>query len=154
MTEVTEDRIRSLMRDFIRAQEEGDVEKALSFFTADAEYVTPMGTFRGQEELRHYFAHTAQTIPDLTITPTGVDILVDGNQAAYEHVISGTYQGKHCEWLALCAYEFEGEKIQRLRTIFDRLGVVEQAASGWLQERVVGIIASQTTKGLEERPVS
>ena len=73
---------------------------------------------------------------------------------AYEHVISGTCQGKQCEWLALCAYEFDGEKTQRLWTIFDRLSVVEQAASGWVQERVVGMIASQTTKGLEERPVS
>jgi uncharacterized protein (TIGR02246 family) len=125
MTEINEDRIKRLMRDFIKAQEDGDVEKTLSFFTEDAEYVTPMGTFKGQEELRHYFAHTAETIPDLTITPTGVDILVDGEEAAYEHVISGTYQGKHCEWLALCAYEFKGEKIQSLRTIFDRLSVVE-----------------------------
>jgi hypothetical protein len=56
--------------------------------------------------------------------------------------------------LALCAYEFEGEKIQSLRTIFDRLAVVEQAASGWLQRTLAGTIASQTTKGLEQRPAS
>jgi hypothetical protein len=46
------------------------------------------------------------------------------------------------------AYEFDGEKIQGLRTIFDRLAVVEQAASGWLQETIVGMIADQTTRGL------
>jgi hypothetical protein len=57
-------------------------------------------------------------------------------------------------WLALCAYEFEGEKIRSLRTIFDRLAVVEQAASGWLQRTLAGTIASQTTKGLEQRPAS
>jgi uncharacterized protein (TIGR02246 family) len=151
MTEVPEDKMKSLMRAFIKAQEEGDVEKTLSFFTEDAEYVTPMGTFKGQDELRHYFAHTAQTIPDLKITPTGIDIVVDGNKATYEHVIAGTYKGKPCQWLALCAYEFRGEKIQSLRTIFDRLSVVEQAASGWLQQTLVGAIASQTTKGLEQR---
>jgi uncharacterized protein (TIGR02246 family) len=151
MTEVPEDKMKSLMRAFIKAQEEGDVEKTLSFFTEDAEYVNPMGTFKGQGELRHYFAHTAQTIPDLKITPAGIDIVVDGNKAAYEHVIAGTYKGKPCQWLALCAYEFRGEKIQSLRTIFDRLSVVEQAASGWLQQTLVGAIASQTTKGLEQR---
>jgi uncharacterized protein (TIGR02246 family) len=154
MTEINEDRIKTLMRGFIKAQEDGDVEKTLSFFTEDAEYVTPMDTFEGQEELRHYFAHTAQIIPDLKITPTAFDIIVDGNKAAYEHIISGTYQGKRCEWLALCAYEFKGEKTQSLRTIFDRLAVVEQAASGWLQRTLVGTIAAQTTKGLEQRLAS
>lgn len=110
MSEVSEERIKSLMRDFIRAQEEGDVERTLSFFTEDATYITPMGTFEGDDELRRYFTRLAQAIPDLTITPTGIYIVVDGNKAAYEHVIAGTYQGKECEWLAMCAYEFRGEK--------------------------------------------
>jgi uncharacterized protein (TIGR02246 family) len=147
MSEVSEERIKNLMRDLVEASEQADVEKALSLFTEDATCVTPVGTFEGQDELRHYFAQTFQTIPELTITPVGIDIVVDGNKAAYEHVMAGTYQGKACEWLAMCAYEFRGEKIHKMRVVFDRLAVVEQAASGWLQKKLVDMIASSTTRG-------
>lgn len=137
MSEVSGEQIKGLMREFVKALEEGDVAKALSFFTEDVTFVTPVGTFEGQEALRRYFEGTAEAIPDLTITPSGIDIVVDGSRAAYEHVMAGTYQGKTCEWLAMCAYEFRGEKIQGLRVVFDRLEVVEQAASGWLQTTLV-----------------
>jgi uncharacterized protein (TIGR02246 family) len=147
MSEVSEEQIKGLMREFIQVLAEGDAERTLSFLTEDATFVTPVGTFEGREALRRYFEATAQAIPDLTITPTGIEALVDGNKAAYEHVMAGTYQGKRCEWLALCAYEFRGEKIHRLRTVFDRLAVVEQAASGWLQKTLVRMIGDQTTQG-------
>lgn len=82
MSEVSEERIKSLMHEFIKAQQEGDVERTLSFFAEDASYVTPMGTFHGEKELRAYFAHTAETIPDLTITPTGIDAIAEGGHGA------------------------------------------------------------------------
>ncbi len=47
-------KIEGIMRNFVKAIEENNVEKALSFLTDDADYVTPEGTFKGKEEFRRY----------------------------------------------------------------------------------------------------
>ena len=50
---MSEKKIESIVRDFWDAFDERDVEKMLTFFTEDAVWVSPVGTFKGKEELRH-----------------------------------------------------------------------------------------------------
>ena len=145
---MAEEKIASIMRDFVGAMAKGDVEKMLSFLTEDAAWVNPNGTFKGKEELRRYLTWMAQTMQDAMITETGNGIIVQGNKAFFEHVIAGTMNGMKYEGLAMCAYEFKGEKIKELRTAWDRLSMAKQVAKGWLAKWGVNSIVKQAEKGL------
>lgn len=145
---MTDEKIESIMRDLIKTLETGDVEKALSFFAEDGVWVTPNGTFKGKEELRRYLTYSAQSMRDVTITETGNKIIVQGDKAFYEHVIAATIEGNRAEGLAMCAYEFTNDKVQEVRTVYDRLLMAKQAAKGWLAKKIVNSIVKQAEKGL------
>ncbi len=139
--------LENIVRDFLAAFEDRDIERCLSFFTEDATWVTPAGTFQGKAALRHYLTAETQMVPSLKVTETGIGLLVEGNQAAIEHEIEGAVQGKQCRWLAMCAYAFKDGKIQRLSTVYDRLSLLQDAADGWLQEKLVNLMVKQSESG-------
>jgi len=145
---MSNEKIKSLMHDFAKALAERDVEKALSFFAEDATYVTPHGTFKGKEELKRLLTWMTQSTPDLTVTDAGIGVMVQGNKAVYEHVLEATFEGRKWKALAMCVYEFSDEKIQHLRTVFDRLSLAKQVATGWLAQKAVDSIIDAMEKGL------
>jgi uncharacterized protein (TIGR02246 family) len=145
---MNDEKIASIMRDLIKSLESGDVEKTLSLFAEDGVMVNPDGTFKGKEELRRYLTNSAQSMRDVTVTETGNKIIVQGNKAFYEHFISATIEGKRAEGLAMCAYEFTNDKIQEVRTVYDRLLMAKQAAKGWFAGTLVNLIVKQAEKGL------
>jgi len=145
---MSEKKIESLMRDYIEAVVKKDVEKALSLFAEDAVYVTPEGTFKGKKELKRYLTWSAQSVPDLTVRDAGIEIVVKGNKGVYEHILKGTIEGMKYEALAICVYEFSDEKIQRLRSVYDRLSIGKQVAKGWLAKRLVSSFVKRAEKGL------
>ncbi|MCJ7633991.1 nuclear transport factor 2 family protein [Candidatus Bathyarchaeota archaeon] len=143
---MADNKIASIMREFVKTPVPREIEKKLSFFTEDAVLVTPDGTFRGKEGLRRSLL--SESMRDATVTETGNGIIVEGNNAFFEHVISGMYRGKRFEFLAICAYEFSGEKIKHVRTVYDRLLVAKQVAPGWLARSIVNSIVNRFEKGL------
>ena len=143
-----EEKIATIMRDFVKVMAEGDVEKTLSFFTKDAEYICPNGTFKGEEELRRLITVQSQTVQDMTVAETGNGIIVEGNKAFFEHIIGGTTQGKRAEVLAMCAYEFDGDKITSVRSTYDRLIMAKQGAPGWLAKIMINPIINKFEAGL------
>ncbi len=145
---MAEEKIAGIMRDFVKSLSARDVEKGLSFCTDDAVWVTPMGTFKGKEELKRYMGGMARISPEMKVTDSGIGIVVQGNKAVYEHVISGTFQGQKWEVLAMCAYEFSNDKIKSMRTVFDRLLMAKQSARGWFATRAVNSIVNAMEKGL------
>ena len=145
---MNEEKIAGIMRNLIKSLETGDVEKTLSLFAEDGVWVNPNGTFKGKEELRRYLTNSAQSMRDMTVTETGNKIIVQGNKAFYEHIIAVTIEGKRAEGLAMCAYEFTDDKIQEVRTVYDRLLIAKQVAKGWLAKRLVNSIVKQAEKGL------
>jgi hypothetical protein len=102
----------------------------------------------GKDEVRRYLAWEFETVPSLTISETGAGLMVQGNQALIEHTLAGTVRGEPCQWLAICAYEFEDGKIQEVRTVYDRLTLVQQSATGWLESKIVDVVVSQTESGI------
>ena len=144
---MAEEKIPGIMRDFVKALGERDVEKTLSFLTEDAVWVNPDGTFKGREELRRYLTVFFEPIRDMKVTETGNGIIVQGNKAFFEHVLAGTMGGKKFEALAMCAYEFSDNKIKEVRTTFDRLLMAQQAATG-LGKWMVNMVVKQAEKGL------
>ena len=86
--------------------------------------------------------------PKVKITETGNKIIVQGDRGFFEHEIAATIEGKRVEGLAMCAYEFTNDKIQEVRTVYDRLFIAKQAAKGWLAKTLVNSIVKQAEKGL------
>ena len=145
---MNDEKIANTMRDFIKSFEAGDVEKALSFFTEDGVMINPDGSFKGKDELRRYLTNSFQTMRDVSVTETGNKIVVQGNIAFYEHVIAATIEGKRGELLAMCAYEFKNNKIQEVRSVYDRLLIAKQVAKGWFARTLVNMIVKQAEKGI------
>ncbi|MBU2535025.1 MAG: nuclear transport factor 2 family protein [Chloroflexota bacterium] len=143
-----EEKIPSIMREFVKTMSDGDAEKTLAYFAEDGVWVNPGGTFRGKDEIRRYTACLYDQMKDIKVKECGNGIIVQGNKAFFEHEITGTMGGKKATILAMCAYEFEGEKIKETRTTYDRLAMAQQAVKGWLPKMMVNLIAKQAEKGL------
>jgi len=144
---MADEKIPGIMRDFVKAMEKGDVEKQLSLLTEDAVWANPNGTFKGKEELRRYLTVFLGSMKDVTVTECGHGIIVQGNKAFFEHVVGGTIDGRRADVLAMCAYEFSGDKIKEVRTTYDRLSMAQQAATG-LGKWMANMIVKQMEKGL------
>ncbi len=52
------------------------------------------------------------------------------------------------EVLGMCIYEFKNDKIQNLRTVYDRLAQAKQAAKGVIAKGAVTSVVNATEKGL------
>ena len=148
MSELAEEKIPSIMRAFVKTMEDGDVEKSLDCFTEDAVWVNPNGAARGKNELRRYLAWMYGQMKDTKVKECGNGIIAQGNKGFFEHELSGTMKGKKVTILALCAYEFEGDKIKEVRTTFDRLSMGQQAVTGWLPKMMLNMVVRQSEKGL------
>jgi ketosteroid isomerase-like protein len=145
---MAEEKIEGLMRSFLKAVVEKDVDKAVSLCAEDAVWVNPIGTFKGRDELKRYITWLNQSIPDMKVTETGIGIMARGNTGVYEHVLSGTFDGMKWEVLAICVYEFSGEKVKNIRTVYDRLLLAKQATKGMLAKKAVNSIIENMSKGL------
>ena len=143
-----EEKIPSIMREFVKTMSDGDVEKTLAYFTEDAVWLTPFGAAKGKDELRRFSAWMYDQMKDIEIKECGNGIIAQGNKAFFEHEISSTMEGKRVTGLALCAYEFEGDKIKNVRTTYDRLSMAQQAVKGGLPKMMVNMMVKQAEKGL------
>ena len=137
-----------IVDDFLKAFQNKEVDKALTLITEDATWIAPQGTFKGKEEIKHYMVWTNQTTSDMKVTYCGVGILAQEDKAACEHILSGTIEGKKWELPALCSYEFSGDKIKNITTVFDRLALAKQVATGFMAKKAVNSIISAMGKGL------
>jgi ketosteroid isomerase-like protein len=138
----------SIMRECAKSLETGDVEKSLSLFTDDAVYDTPYGPYKGKEAIRKLLNAMARNMKGMKITESGNGIIMQGDKAFFEHMLSGTYQGKKYEMLGICAYEFKGDKISYMRTVFDRLLTAQQVAP-WFGKPMVNMVVSQSNKAVK-----
>jgi len=142
-----EEKIPSIMREFVKTMEDGDVGKTLAYFTEDGVWINPNGTFKGKDELRRCTAAMYDQIKNIKVKECGLGIIAQGNKAFFEHELSGMAGGKKVAFLAMCAYEFAGGKIKEVRTTFDRLNVAQQSTGG-LPKMMVNMMVKQAEKGL------
>jgi ketosteroid isomerase-like protein len=145
---MTEEQMKNTMRDLVKALTAKDVEKMLSFLAEDASWTAPEGTFKGKAELKRYATWLIQTIPDLSAVDTGIKTMAQGNIGVYEHAFSGTFKGRKWQSPSMCIYEFSGDKILNIRTVYDRLSMAKQAAAGVVDRWVVGSLVGSMEKGL------
>jgi ketosteroid isomerase-like protein len=139
----------NIMREFVGAMASGDTDKGISYLNDDVIWIMPFGTYKGKEAIKQVMATMARNLKNMKVTETGNGIMVQGEKAFFEHVWSGTYQGQPYEFLTLCAYEFNGDKIKAMRTTYDRLLVSQQCAKGWLPKYIVNMVVSQSAKAMK-----
>ena len=84
----------------------------------------------------------------MTATEYGNGVIVQGDKAFIEQMITFTVMGKKVEYVEIVAWEFDGDKIKHIRTVSDRLLIARQAARGWLPKWMVNSIINQFNKGL------
>ena len=145
---MSDEQIKVAMRGFIKSIMEADVTKSLSFLAQDVIWVAPQGTFKGSAEVQKYLTWMKQTAKDCKITETGIGIWVQGNTAAFEHNIAATTNNMKWEIPALCVYEFKNEKIQNIRSFYDRLEQASQVVKGVIPKMAVNSVVKATVKGL------
>jgi len=146
---MSKEELISMMRKFKDAYNKKDLEKSLSFFAEDADWVTPNGEFKGKEEIKNYFKWAFEINPDQKIIESGVKIIAEEDKAVYEHILEGSFEGMKYQILALCIYESKGSKFQHLRSIYDRLSMAKQLAKGPIAKTAVNTILKRMEKGLK-----
>jgi hypothetical protein len=131
----------TIMREFVNSMTRSEGDKMASYCTDDCVWAGPGFTYKGKDGIKKYVKALSQSVKDARVTESGNGIVVDGDKAFFEHILSGTYQGKKFEYLAMCSYEFNGDKIKSVRTTSDRLGLAKQVAgggfSGWMINMIV-----------------
>jgi uncharacterized protein (TIGR02246 family) len=146
---MSKEELISMMRKFKDAFNKKDLEKTLSFFAEDADWVNPNGEFKGKEEIKNYFTWAFEINPDQKIIESGVKIIAEEDKAVYEHILEGSVEGMKYQILALCIYEFKGDKFQHLRSAYDRLSLAKQLAKGPVAKTAVNSIINRMEKGLK-----
>ncbi|MCJ7788843.1 MAG: nuclear transport factor 2 family protein, partial [Candidatus Atribacteria bacterium] len=134
---MSKEELISMMRKFKDAYNKKDLEKSLSFFAEDADWVNPNGVFKGKEEIKNYFKWVFEVNTDQKIIESGIKIIAEEDKAVYEHILEGSFEGMKYKILALCIYEFKGDKFQHLRTTYDRLSMAKQLAKGPIAKTAV-----------------
>jgi ketosteroid isomerase-like protein len=156
VNELSEEKVVSVIRDFVEAYVKGDVEKTLSFLTEDVVWVQPEGTFKGKEEVKRLLTWLPNSFwySQLKVRDAGVGILVKGNKAVYEQTIEGvSAHSRTYEAPAISIFEFSGEKIQQYRALCDRMtlgkqGCGKQGYGGWLDRKILAGILNTWEGGL------
>ena len=129
--------IGKLVAEFVDACNAHDPEKAVAFFTADANYSTPSGTRHGTAEIRALIQAYVDATPDVH---TAADALVvEGSIAALEWTDRGTQTGpfrmtsgdlpptgRQYTLHGVSIIETKGDLIASWREYFDRLDLLTQ----------------------------
>jgi ketosteroid isomerase-like protein len=149
VSEVSEEKMESIIRRWIAAIEKKDVEKALSFVAEDAVWVASEGTFKGKEEWRRYLTWLVTVNAELKFKDSGIGILTKGRTAVSQYTLEAkTKDGMKYEVPGVCLYEFKDEKIQQHNSFSDRLLIAKQAAKGIVVKRLVNSLVKGMEKGL------
>ena len=152
---MSEKKKESIVRDFLEAYDERNVEKMLTFFAEDAVWVSPVGTFKGKEGLRRVLTWDTQIMPTSKSSYSGIGIMVKGNKAVSEGISEGDYEGKKFEEPGITVFEFSDDKIRHIRFFYDKLSIIKQVTMqytgviGGFAKRIVNYIVKSGEKGLQ-----
>lgn len=145
---MTDEQIKGAIRDFLKAMVAGDPKQATTFLAVDVVWTEPGGVHKGTSEIGTYVEKVHKAVKDYKITENGIGIVVQGNTGIIEHNLSGITDGKKWQVPATCIYEFRNDKMQNIRTFYDRLSQAKQAAGGIIAKTAVNSIVNAMEKQL------
>ncbi len=122
--------IDELMRNCLKAMQDGKTDEAANFFAEDGVWVTPFGRFTGKKEIQNFLDWQNRNMK-WTAQKAGNDIILSDNKAFYEHEIKANVEDRDVNLCAMCAWEFDdNNKAKEVRTVYDRFSTLEQASTG------------------------
>ncbi len=142
-------RIKSIIRNMLKAYNNRDLTSVLSFFADDATYIRSEGTFRGKEEIKRYYNWSYSNYSEIKLVEKV--IIVEGDRAVLEWALEGTSVmggGKKAQLQGLDLFEFKNGKVQEVHIYQDRLLVAKQLASGWFEKTIINGVLKRMEKGL------
>jgi ketosteroid isomerase-like protein len=145
---MTDQQIKDAIRGFLKSSTAGDVKSALSFFTEDAVWTAPQGTFKGNAQIEKLFTWMNKMNKDNKVAETGIGIVTLGDTGVIEHKLSGIFNGMKWELPAVCIYEFKNGKIANVRAFMDSLSQAQQVAKG-PAKIAVNAVVNASQKGLK-----
>lgn len=141
------------------AYQDRDIDRLLTLFADDAELSAAPGTFRGKAAVRQFFEWDAQVSPTALIRDTGLGVLIAGRTVVWERQILETTEGVPFQEEAVTILEFDDAGlIQRYRSYYDKLQVMEQITAGLpglygcFARGLVGYLVGLGKKGLPTPP--
>ena len=145
---MTDEQIKGAIRGFLKALVAGDSKQASSFLSPDVVWTEPNGVRKGASEIGTYIEKIKKAVQDYKVIENGIGIVVLGNTGIIEHNLSGITDGKKWEVPAMCIYEFKNDKMQNIRTFYDRLSQAKQAAGGLIAKTAVNSVVNAIEKQL------
>ena len=148
--------IRRRVDEYMAAYVARDIDRLMTMFADDAEVTAAPGTLHGKDAIRKFYEWDARLSPTASVRDDGIGVLVSGQTAVCERVISLTYQGIPYEEEAATIFEFDDAgKIRRQRSYYDKLALMNRIASrypgiqGRIFRRMTGYLVAQGRKGLD-----
>jgi ketosteroid isomerase-like protein len=147
----TEEKNLSVARDFLKAFEAKHLEQVLFCFSDDAVWISPEGTFTSHSQIEYYLGSQVNQADDMKIRESGNGIVVEGNRAFIEHMISYRRFGERIDYTVLCALELRDGKITRIRTVYDRLSLENKLVRNRISKWAINRALKQAEKRLPLR---
>jgi ketosteroid isomerase-like protein len=151
-----ESRLVELVGRYREAYQTRDLAQMMDLFADDAEVVWAAGTFRGQDAIRNVLEWDFESSPTATVRDVGFGIITVGRTAVWERVADLTAEGIPFVEQGVMVIEVDEHcRICRVRSYYDKLGILHQIASEYpgLQGRVfralTGYLVRQGSKGLD-----
>ena len=154
--ELHQEELARRAEEFRSASEDRDIERILALFADNAEATMAPGTFRGKAAIRKLFEWEIRLSPVAKSKDTGLGMAVVGRSVVWERQVSETADGVPYTTDAVTILEFDDAGlIRRYRSYYDKLGVMEQIASGlpgvygWFARALVGYLVDLGKQGLD-----
>ena len=80
--------LRQRIEKYRSAYQNHDIDQILALFADNGEFTAAPGTFRGKAEVRRFLEWDASLSPTTIVRDSGVGVVVAGQTAVWERVIS------------------------------------------------------------------
>ena len=130
--ELRHEELTQRVEDYRNAYQDRDLERMLAMFADDAVMFWARGTFQGKAAIRKVLEQDVRECSSAVVRDTGLGILVAGRSVVWERQVSLTVQGVPVREDAVTVLEFDDAGlIRQFRSYYDKLGMMNQIASGF-----------------------
>jgi limonene-1,2-epoxide hydrolase len=125
------DSAEQVVRQFLAALKQSDVDELVSFFSEDAVWTDgPRGTYRGVDAIRAEIESQVQLVPSLTVEVK--NLVANGSTVMVERADTFETQGKSFDLEVVGVFEIDGSGlIKRLRDYYDLASLMDRVAAAF-----------------------
>jgi limonene-1,2-epoxide hydrolase len=120
-----------VVRRFLAALKQSDVDELVGFFSADAVWIDgPRGTYRGVDAIKAEIESQAQVVPSITVEVK--NLVASGGTVMVERADIFETQGKSFDLEVVGVFEVDGDgRIARLRDYYDLNSLMDKVTAAF-----------------------